>query len=61
MKLIATQDFSWAHRGCDVEHFKNGQEIETDDADLVRVAVEQEKWAKKAPDNKGQKNAPENK
>lgn len=47
MKLIATQNFSWAHRGVEVEHFEKGAVIETEDADLIKVATD-EGWAKKA-------------
>lgn len=56
MRLIALQDFSWAHRGCIVEAFKKGAEIDTEDQDLIRVSLE-ESWAKEvdgkaAPENK---------
>lgn len=44
MKLIAQQPFSWAHRGVLVEHFAEGQVIETDDQDLIDVAT-REGWA----------------
>ncbi|MGV7210495.1 hypothetical protein ACLB1G_21890 [Oxalobacteraceae bacterium A2-2] len=44
MKLIAKQDFKWAHRGVQVEEFSAGQEIETEDEDLIKVARE-EGWA----------------
>lgn len=44
MKLIAQEDFSWAHRGVEVEHFEKGAEIETDDEDLIEVAT-REGWA----------------
>jgi hypothetical protein len=47
MKLIATQNFSWAHRGVEVEQFEKGAVIETEDADLIKVATD-EGWAKKA-------------
>jgi hypothetical protein len=47
MKLTATQDFSWAHRGVEVEEFKKGAVIETEDADLIKVATD-EGWAKKS-------------
>ena len=47
MKLIATQDFSWAHRGVEVEEFKKGAVIETEDEDLIKVAID-EGWAKKS-------------
>lgn len=68
MKLKALQDFSWAHRGCEVEEFKEGQVIETDDKDLIAVAVK-EGWAEKSKgekakepgENKAQQGSPENK
>lgn len=47
MKLTAKQDFSWAHRGVEIEEFKKGQVIETKDEDLIRVATK-EGWASKA-------------
>lgn len=43
MKLIAQKPFSWAHRGVEVEHFKAGQEIETEDQDLIDVST-REGW-----------------
>lgn len=46
MKLTAKQDFSWAHRGVQIEEFKKGQVIDTKDEDLIRVATA-EKWASK--------------
>lgn len=63
MRLIATKDFKWAHRGCIVEEFKKGQEIETEDEDLIRVSTE-ESWAEdadKPAENKARKGAPETK
>ena len=47
MHLKAKKDFSWAHRGVQVEHFAKGQIIETDDEDLVSVSIK-EGWAEKA-------------
>lgn len=47
MKLTAIKDFSWAHRGVEIEQFEKGAVIETEDADLIKVATE-EGWAKKA-------------
>jgi len=44
MKLIAQTDFSWAHRGVEVEQFAAGAEIDTDDEDLIEVATA-EGWA----------------
>lgn len=72
MELIALQDFSWAHRGVQIEEFKEGQTITTDDEDLIRVAKD-EGWAsedgqkpvaprkKQAAENKDAGSAPENK
>lgn len=47
MQLIANTEFSWAHGGVRVEHFAKGQEIETEDADLIEVATS-EGWATQA-------------
>lgn len=52
MKLIAKQAFSWAHRGVDIEQFAEGQTIETDDLDLIEVALT-EGWAKEVGTKKG--------
>lgn len=64
MKLIAKQAFSWAHQGVRVEHFEDGQEIETEDADLIAVSTA-EGWAGAESDKprstKAQKAALENK
>ncbi|MGG7603539.1 HeH/LEM domain-containing protein [Massilia sp. BKSP1R2A-1] len=46
MKLIAKAAFSWAHRGVQVEHFAEGQVIETDDQDLIDVS-EREGWTER--------------
>lgn len=43
-RLKAKTDFSWAFRGCDVVEFKEGEDIDTDDQDLVDVATA-EGWA----------------
>lgn len=58
MQLKAKQDFSWAHRGVEVEEFAKGQIINTEDQDLIRVSVE-EGWAEegKAPSKAEQKKA----
>ena len=53
MKLIAKQDFSWAHRGVLIEEFKKGQEIETDDPDLIKVSTDQG-WTAKSRKAAGQ-------
>ncbi|WP_343735260.1 hypothetical protein [Acidovorax sp.] len=55
MKLIAKQDFSWAHRGVEIEEFKKGQEIDTEDQDLIKVSTD-EGWAAKP--RKGGSQAP---
>lgn len=65
MKLIAKQAFSWAHRGCEIEHFAKGQEIDTEDQDLIAVSI-REGWtegekAAKPVATKAAKAAPENK
>lgn len=63
MQLIAKKPFSWAHRGVDVRQYEAGQEIETEDQDLIAVAVA-EGWAEdaaKPAQNKARKAAPENK
>lgn len=44
MKLIAKKDFTWAHGGSDVRQYAKGQRIESDDVDLIRVALD-EGWA----------------
>jgi hypothetical protein len=44
MKLIAKQAFSWAHRGVEVQAYTDGEEIETEDQDLIDVSI-QEGWA----------------
>jgi hypothetical protein len=63
MKLIAEINFQWAHKGVSIESFEKGQEIETDDADLIEVSMK-EGWAsekKEAKATKSKGNAPENK
>lgn len=46
MKLKVKIDFSWAHRGIDVVNYTAGDEIETDDQDLINVAMK-EGWVVK--------------
>lgn len=55
-KLIALQAFSWAHGHVSVREYAPGEEIETDDADLIRVAVE-EGWARAGDTNTGEPDA----
>lgn len=45
MKVFPLQDFSWAYRGVDVVEHKAGESFETDDEDLIRVAVTEQGWA----------------
>ena len=47
MKLKINKDFAFAHRGCDVIQYQAGTEVETDDQELIDVALA-EKWASKA-------------
>lgn len=47
MLLKAKKAFSWAHRGCEIEHFEKNALIETEDADLIRVSRE-EGWTEPA-------------
>lgn len=57
------QDFSFAHRGVDIRHYKAGDVLDTNDAELIAVATE-EGWiekAKSAPENKARKAATDNK
>lgn len=58
MHLIAKTAFSWAHGGVQIEHFEAGQEIATEDSDLVAVAT-REGWAEEV--DKATSAAPENK
>lgn len=65
MQLTITKDFLFAHRGVEVAAYTKGQEVETDDQDLIETATA-EGWAtaakaKKAPENKAKSSAPENK
>jgi hypothetical protein len=57
MKLVALKNFSWAHEGVRIEEFEKEQVIETDDEDLIEVAV-REKWVKAASKAEG-KSKPE--
>jgi hypothetical protein len=47
MKLIAQENFSWAHDGVRVEEFEEGDVIQTEDDDLITVSTS-EGWAKPA-------------
>ncbi|NMG64895.1 hypothetical protein GPA19_08045 [Azoarcus indigens] len=54
MNLKAKKAFSWAHRGVEVESFEEGQLIETEDEDLIRVALAEE-WAEEVKEGKSAK------
>lgn len=62
MKLKILIDFPFAHRGYDRREYRAGEVVESDDADLIEVAV-REGWARAAegPESKAKKGAPENK
>ena len=69
MKLTIKTDFPYWHGGCRRVDYVAGQEVETDDQEMIAVAVA-EGWAtdgapaekaSKAPSNKARKAAPENK
>lgn len=45
MKVFPLQDFSWAYGGVNVVEHKAGESFETEDEDLIRVAVTEEGWA----------------
>lgn len=65
MKLKIKKTFLFAHRGCVVVEYAKGQEIDTDDKDLIETVIA-EKWAeevkeKKPVENKALQPAPENK
>jgi hypothetical protein len=67
MKLRILQDFSYSHNGYALMPYTAGTEVDTDDAEFVRVAttdgragVPNEK-AEKQIANKARKAAPENK
>ena len=69
MKLTIKTDFPYWHGGCRRVDYVAGQEVETDDQEMIAVAVA-EGWAtdggpaekaSKAPSNKARRAAPENK
>jgi hypothetical protein len=72
MKLKALKNFSWAHNHVRVADYTEGQDIDTEDADLIEVA-RREGWAlpegeepifeedPKEPGKRAKKAAPENK
>lgn len=66
MKLIALKDFSYSTNGSTLVPYVAGEEINTEHAELIEVSM-REGWttpaekALKAPRNKANKAAPENK
>ena len=69
MKLTIKTDFPYWHGGCRRVDYVAGQEVETDDQEMIAVALA-EGWAtdgvsaekaSKAPSNKARRAAPENK
>lgn len=61
MKLQAKIAFNWAHKGVEVESFVEGQQIDTDDQDLIDVSLA-EGWAVVGENQtKAIANSPENK
>lgn len=50
MKFKVKKPFSWAHRGVEIVNYATGEEIETDDADLIDVATS-EQWIEKVVTN----------
>lgn len=57
MKLRITKSFPFAHRGCDVVQYTAGQEVDTEDQDLIDTALT-EKWATKAREARQNKSLP---
>lgn len=61
MKLNIIKTFNFAHHGYDVREYVEGEEIETDDEALIRVATT-EGWAEPVGgESKAKPAAPENK
>jgi hypothetical protein len=57
MKLIVITAFSWAHRGVDIQAYAKGDEIETEDQDLIDVST-REGWASAAGEANGEQDEP---
>ena len=51
MQLKIVKTFLWAHHGINVKQYTEGTEVETDDADMVEVALA-EGWATEDGDDK---------
>jgi hypothetical protein len=62
MNLKIKTDFAFAHRGVELKTYTAGEVVETDDAQLIEIAIA-EGWAVDAdqPESKAKKGAPENK
>jgi hypothetical protein len=62
MNLKIKADFAFAHRGVEFKTYTAGEVVETDDAQLIEIAIA-EGWAVDAdqPESKAKKGAPENK
>ncbi len=63
MKLKITKDFAFAHRGCEIVRYFAGTEVETDDKELIAVALSEKRAtkARQARQTKDNGSAPENK
>ena len=69
MKLTITEDFTYWHGGCRRVDYVAGQEVETDDQEMIAVAVAEglatdgapKEKASKPASTKAHKAAPENK
>lgn len=53
MKLVIKQDFSYFHRGHDRVDYKAGDVIDTDDEEMIEVAIIQQ-WAEQEGDQQSQ-------
>ena len=51
MQLKIVKTFLWAHQGINVKEYTEGTEVETDDAEMVEVALA-EGWATEDGDDK---------
>lgn len=57
MALKIKKGFSWAHRGVDVREYRAGDDLETEDQELIAVA-KREGWVEESTCHPG---SPENK
>ena len=61
--LVIAQGFKFAHRGVEVREYVEGESVETDDPELVKISTENG-WASQAgekPKGKTKGGSPENK